>query len=99
MGQLYMQKFDNRGGIDKGEFDALWEVGLKAFRSTGNFGNVKDGIKTHGVYATTWGGYVLFEAATPEAFAEYQTYHYQNFGHQIKISFEPVVNMDAAFSA
>ena len=78
--------------MDKSAFDATWEVGLKAFQSSGNFGGVKDGIKHHGTYATPWGGYVLFEADSPEVFAAYRLFHYTNYGHQFKIAFEPVVN-------
>ena len=31
MGQLYMQKFENWGVMDKSDFDTSWEVGFKAF--------------------------------------------------------------------
>ena len=48
---------------------------------------------------SAWGGYVLFEAATPEATRPIRRSTIRRNGHQFKIAFEPVVNMDTAFSA
>ena len=50
-------------------------------------------ITHHGIYSTTWGGYVLFSAETPAALAEYQKFHYQNYAHGFRIIFEPVTNI------
>ncbi len=98
MGQLYMQKFENWGVMSKSDFDGTWGVGLEKFESTGNWGGVENGIKHHGTYVTSWGGYVLFEADGPQSFAAYQDFHYRNYAHHFKITFEPVVNMDEGFS-
>ena len=98
MGQLYMQRFENWGAINKGDFDATWGVALEALGKSGNFGGVEKGVKNHGAYSTSWGGYVLIEVEDPKIFAEYQSFHYQNYAHQFRITFEPVVHMDAEFA-
>lgn len=99
MGQLYMQRFENWSAIDKDGFDSAWGVGLESFAKSGNWGGVKEGVKHRGTYGTSWGGYVLLEVESPEAFQEYQMHHYQNYAHYFRISFEPVVDADAAFAA
>ena len=98
MGQLYMQKFENWGPVARDEFDGAWAVGLETFAKSGNWGGVENGVKHHGTYTTSWGGYVLLEVDDPQAFQQYQTHHYQSYAHYFKISFEPVVDADAAFA-
>ncbi len=95
---MYMQRFENFGVLNKADFDAAWAIATEAFDRTGNFGGVETGITHHGIYSTTWGGYVLFSAETPAALAEYQKFHYQNYAHGFRITFEPVTNMGAAFT-
>ena len=95
MGQLYMQRFENRGVIDKSDFDATLPVGLEAFRKAGN---VDKGVTGHGVFAASWYDYVLIDVDSPETFAEYQAFHYNNCDHHFAITFEPVVNMEDAFA-
>ena len=85
--------------MDKGEFDATWATGIAAYQKIGNFGNVEQGATCHGVYGTSWGGYVLIETDSPAAFAAYQTFHYNTYAHQFAITFEPLVDMGEAFSA
>jgi hypothetical protein len=34
----------------------------------------------------------------PEAFARYQTHHYQNYAPMARITFEPLVDLDAVFA-
>ena len=100
MGQLYIQRFENWGTINnKEEFDERWGVALETFAKSGNWGGVEKGVKHLGTYGTSWGGYALIEVEDPEAFAQYQIYHYQNYAHCMRISFEPVVDMDKAFAA
>ena len=67
MGQLYMQRFENWGPIDKDGFDGAWGVGLESFAKTGNWGGVESGVKHLGTYGTSWGGYVLLEVENAEA--------------------------------
>lgn len=98
MGQLYVQRFENWGPVDKDGFDGAWGVGLEAFAKTGNWGGVENGIKHIKTYGTSWGGYVLIEVENPEAFQAYQMFHYQNYAHYFRITFEPVVDADAAFA-
>jgi len=98
MGQIYMQRFEYRGAVEKGAFDAAWGIANEVMAKTGNWGGVKDGIKHHHAYATGWGGYALIEVEDPKAFVEYQAFHVNSYGHLVKITFEPLVDLDAAMA-
>ena len=69
MGQLYMQRFKYRGAIDKAAYDAAWGVAFQAKATTGNWGNVANGITHHKAWGTAWGGYSLIEAEPPRGIA------------------------------
>jgi hypothetical protein len=97
MGQLYLQRFEYRGAIDKTAFDKTWETALTTFAETGNWGGVAKGVTHRHTYGTGWGGYALIEVDDPEAFAHYQAHHNQHYGHLARISWEPLFDMDAAF--
>lgn len=96
MSQYYLQRFEYRGSIDKATFDAVWAVGHKAMEKTGNWGNVKKGIKHHHAFGTSFGGYALIEVKDPEALDEYQLFHTNNYAHIVNITFEPLVDLDKA---
>lgn len=96
MSQYYLQRFEYRGFIDKKTFDAVWEIGHKAMRKTGNWGNVKKGIKHHHAFGTAFGGYALIEVKDSAAFDEYQLFHTNNYAHIVTITFEPLVDLDKA---
>jgi hypothetical protein len=96
MGQLYMQRFEYRGAISKSEYDAAWAVANDVMGKTGNWGSVKSGVKHLRAFLTGWGGYALIEVEDPKAFAEYQQFHVQNYSHLVTISFDPVVDLEAA---
>ena len=98
MGQLYLQRFEYRGAIDKAAFDQAWGVGFKSFAKTGNWGGVEKGIKHIHTYGTAWGGYALFEVEDPRAFDQYQMHHTNSYSHIAHITFEPLTDMDAAFA-
>lgn len=98
MGQLYVQRFENWSAVSKTEFDQAWGVALETFARSGNWGGVEKGVKHLRTYGTSWGGYVLIEVEDTEAFARYQMHHYQHYAHVARITFEPVVDMDAAFA-
>ena len=98
MGQLYLQRFEYRGAMDKAVFDKTWGVGLETFARTGNWGGVEKGVKHIKTYGTAWGGYALIEVEDPAAFAQYQMHHNNHYGHVARITFEPVFDMDAAFA-
>jgi len=55
MGQLYMQRFEFRGAISKPEYDAGWAVANEVMAKTGNWGNVKSGVKHLRGFLTAWG--------------------------------------------
>ncbi len=95
MGQLYMQRFEYRGGIDKAQFDAAWSVGNDAMAKTGNWGGVENGIKHLHAFGTAWGGYALIEVEDPKALAEYQLFHVNNYAHIVTLSIDPLVDLDA----
>lgn len=97
MGQLYILRFEAWSAISRFEFDKTWSTALEAVAKTGNWGGVDKGIRHVGAYGTAWGGYVLFEAETPAAYAEYQMFHFNNFSHVARITIEPVIDLDAAF--
>jgi hypothetical protein len=44
------------------------------------------------------GGYALLEVDDPAAFARYQAHHIENYAHMVRITFEPVFDLDAAFA-
>ena|ERR1700757_1488449 len=97
MSQLYLQTYKYRG-VTKAELDQAWAVALDAFARTGNYGGVESGIRHVKGYGTGWGGYVLFEVDDPAAFARYQQFHNENYGHVALITFEPLYDSDAAFA-
>jgi hypothetical protein len=94
-----MQRFEYRGAIDKAGFDAAWGVANEVMAKTGNWGGVKNGIKHLHAYGTAWGGYGLIEVDDPKALEEYQIFHTNNYSHMVKITFEPLVDLDAALAA
>ncbi len=98
MGQVYLQRFEYRGSIDKAAFDDTWGIAFETFAKTGNWGGVEKGIKHIRTYGTAWGGYVMIEVDDPSAFDEYQMHHSNNYSHMVKITFEPLSDMDAAFT-
>jgi hypothetical protein len=98
MGQLYVQRFENWSAVNKGEFDQVWGVALQTFANSGNWGGVEKGVRHIKTYGTSWGGYALIEVDDPDAFARYQAHHYQNYGHVARVTFEPVMDMDAMFA-
>ena len=52
MNQLYVRRFESKNS-DKADFDKCWDVANKAFKETGNWGNVPSGIKTHQALVTS----------------------------------------------
>jgi hypothetical protein len=98
MGQLYILKFEAWSAISRFEFDKTWSTSIEAVGKSGNWGGVDKGIRHIGAYGTAWGGYVLFEADTPEAFAQYQLFYYRNVSHVARITIEPVVDLDEALA-
>lgn len=94
MGQLYILKFEAWSAISRFEFDKTWSISVEAVAKSGNWGGVEKGIRHIGAYGTAWGGYVLFEAETPEAMAQYQLFYYRNVSHVARIIIEPVVDLD-----
>ena len=98
MGQIYLQRFEYRGAIDKAAFDAAWTVANETFAKTGNWGGVESGVKHIHAYGTARGGYALLEVDDPAAFDEYQMYHTNNYGHMAHVTFEPLADLDAALA-
>ena len=94
MGQIYLQRFQYRGAIDKGAFDAAWKVAGDVMARTGNWGAVEKGIKHLHAYGTSFGGYALIEVEDPAAFDQYQLFHTNNYSHLVDITFEPLVDLD-----
>jgi hypothetical protein len=94
MGQIYLQRFEYRGAIDKAAFDANWAVANEALAKTGNWGNVEKGVKHLRGFGTAWGGYALIEVDDPKAFDQYQIFQTNNFSHIATITFEPLVALD-----
>jgi hypothetical protein len=99
MGQIYMQRFEYRGAVDKSTFDTAWGIANEVMAKTGNWGGVKKGIKHLHGYGTAWGGYALIEVEDPKALEEYQLFHTNNYSHLVKITFDPLVDLDAALAA
>ena len=52
MGQLYLQRFEYRGAIDKSAFDKVWGVANETMAKTGNWGGVKKGALLKFVWVT-----------------------------------------------
>ena len=98
MGQMYVHRFAVRDGVSKSELDAAWAVAFKAFARSGNWGGVEKGVTHKQSYGTAWGAYVLIEVDDPAAFDRYQVFHLQNYGHVVRITYEPVYDMDGAFA-
>ena len=96
MSQLYMQRFEYRGSITKAEYDTAWGIANDIMAKTGNWGGVKSGIKHLHGYGTSWGGYALIEVEDPKALEEYQLFHVNNYAHMVTITFEPLIDLDAA---
>src|SRR5438034_5472710 len=71
MSQIYLQRFEYRGAIDRAVFDATWGIAHEAMAKTGNWGGVKTGIKHLHGYGTSWGGFALIEVEDPRALVEY----------------------------
>ena len=59
---------------------------------------MKKGIKHLHGYGTAWGGYGLIEVEDPKALEEYQLFHTNNYSHLVKITFDPLVDLDAALA-
>jgi hypothetical protein len=98
MGQLYLQKFEFRGAIDKDAYDAAWGVANATMAKTGNYGGVAQGLTHIHGYGTAAGGYVLLEVDDPAALTEYQLFHVNNYSHIMTTTFEPLVDLDAALA-
>lgn len=98
MGQLYLQRFEYRGAIDKSLFDRTWGIANEAMAKTGNWGNVEKGVKHVHAYGTGWGGYALLDVEDPAAFDAYQIYHANNYGQMCHVTFEPLADLDAAMA-
>jgi hypothetical protein len=99
MGQIYLQRFEDRGAIDKAAFDAAWAVGNEAMAKTGNWGGVEKGIKHLHAFGTSFGGYALIEVEDPAAFDQYQLFHTNSYAHMVKVTYEPLVDLDATMYA
>ena len=97
MGQVYMQRFEYRGAVDRAALDAAWGIANEVMAKTGNWGGVGKGIKHLHGYGTAWGGFALIEFEGSEALAEYQLFHVNNYSHLVKVTIEPLVDVDAAF--
>lgn len=93
MGQLYLQRFEYRGAIDKTAFDEAWAVANEAMAKSGNWGGVEEGVRLIHAYATARGGYALIEVDDSKAFDEYQLFHSNNYSHMATITFEPLVDL------
>lgn len=98
MGQLYLQRFEYRGAINRADFDATWAIANETLAKTGNWGGVKQGIKhVHG-FGTAFGGYALLDVDDPAALAEYQIFHTNNYAHMVTVTFEPLTDLDKALA-
>jgi len=97
MSQLYMQRFEYRGGIARAELNTAWGIANEVMAKTGNWGGVEKGVKHLRGFGTTWGGYALLEVEDPQALVEYQLFHVNNYSHLVKVSIEPLVDVDVAF--
>jgi hypothetical protein len=98
MSQIYMQRFEYRGAVTKSEFDAAWGAAHEVMASTGNWGGVEKGITHLHGYGTSWGGYAVIEVEDPQALVEYQLFHVMNYSHMVKITFDPLVDLDEALA-
>jgi hypothetical protein len=98
VGQVYILRFEAWSAISKFEADKTWSIAVEAVARSGNWGGVKDGIRHLGAWGTAWGGYVLFEAESPDALAEYQWFHFDNVSHVARITIEPVIDLDRRFA-
>ena len=98
MGQLYLQRFEYRGAVDKEAFDAAWTLANEVMARTGNWGGVESGIKHLRGFGTGFGGYALIEVEDPAALSEYQIFHTNNYAHMVTITFEPLVDLDEALA-
>ena len=94
MGQIYLQRFEYRGAIDKAAFDAAWAIANDAKAKTGNWGGVEKGVKHLHTFGTAFGGYALIEVEDPAALDQYQLFHTNNYSHMATITFEPLVDLD-----
>ncbi len=96
MGQIYLQRFEYRGAIDKAAFDAAWAVANETKAKTGNWGGVEKGVKHLHAFGTAFGGYALIEVEDPAALDQYQLFHTNNYSHIATSTFEPLVDLDLA---
>jgi hypothetical protein len=99
MGQMYLQRFSYRDGLEKSELDRAWGEAFKAFAQAGNWGGIDKGVTHHHTYGTGWGGYILIEVDDPDAFQQYQAFHLQTYGHVVVVTWEPLFDMDATFES
>ena len=83
---------------DRAVFDATWGIANDVMAKTGNWGGVKKGIKHLHGYGTARGGFALIEVEDPQALAEYQLFHVNSYSHMVKITFEPLVDLDDALA-
>ena len=98
MSQLYLQRFEYRGAIDRAALDAAWVIANEAMARHGNWGNVASGVKHLHGYATASGGFALIEVDDPKAFDEYQMFHNNNYAHLATITFTALADLDAALA-
>ncbi len=96
MSQLFLQRFEYREAIDKSAYDAAWGIANEAMARTGNWGTVQNGLKHIHGYGTAFGAYALLEIEDPKALEEYQLFHINNYAHMVTVTFEPLVDLDAA---
>lgn len=96
MGQIYMQRFEYRGAIDRSALDDAWAIANEVKAETGNWGSVEKGIKQLHSWATAWGGYALIEVEDPKALDQFQLFLTNNYAHLVKITIDPLVDLDAA---
>ena len=99
MGQIYMQHFEYRGAIDRSVLDAGWAIANEVMTKTGNWGGVEKGIKHRHAFGTASGGYAIIEVEDPKALDQYQLFLTNNYAHFVKITIEPVVDLDAALAS
>ena len=97
MGQLYMQRFEYRGAVDRSALDTAWGLANQVMAKTGNWGGVEKGIRHIHGFGTTWGGYALIEVEDPQALVEYQLFHVNTYSHLVKVTIEPLIDIDEAF--
>jgi hypothetical protein len=96
---MYLQRFEYRDGVPKEVVDAAWVEAFKVWAKYGNWGGVEKGVTLHQSYGSGAGGYGLIEVDDPEAFAQYQLFHLQNYGHAVNVTWEPIFDLAKAFAS